>query len=240
MRFELSLPRLQLNAGTTDSNLIQTSKFHTAWIVGHESCSLNQIGSIITALRNRSLEQKLTSPFHLLALTISLTPPVFMLARFYEIRKPFPKSASKTLSHIYSTAKYIFLRKSKSLLIIRFLRCLRLYKGVKSFLMQPTYVIECTFPVNNNARKNIFVVCSRKLHTRLHLWYCKMMKQFARAERNCRNALLQIQSCREALHMTKCYLPYQNDSILRIFWFSQKITFYDFSSSKIHIPTWKM
>ena len=104
---------------------------------------------------------------------------------------------------------------------------------MKSFLMQPTYVIECTFPVNNNARKNIFVVCSRKLHTRLHLWYCKMMKQFARAERNCRNALLQIQSCREALHMTKCYLPYQNDSILRIFWFSQKITFSDFSSSKI-------
>ena len=29
--------------------------------------------------------------------------------------------------------------------------------------------------------KHFCRVCSRKLHTRLHLWYCKMMKQFARA-----------------------------------------------------------
>ena len=33
-----------------------------------------------------------------------------MLAFFYEIWMPFSKSASKTLSHIQSTAKYIFLR----------------------------------------------------------------------------------------------------------------------------------
>ena len=33
-----------------------------------------------------------------------------MFAYFYEIQMPFPESASKTLSHIQSTAKYIFLR----------------------------------------------------------------------------------------------------------------------------------
>ena len=44
------------------------------------------------------------------SLTISLKSPFRMLNFFYETPIPFPESASKTLSHIQSTAKYIFLR----------------------------------------------------------------------------------------------------------------------------------
>ena len=42
-------------------------------------------------------------------LTISLKSLMFTLAYFYEIKMSFYKSASKTQSHIQSTAKYIFL-----------------------------------------------------------------------------------------------------------------------------------
>jgi len=43
-------------------------------------------------------------------MTISLKSPLFKLVNFYEIQMSFPKSASKTLSHIQSTSKYIFLQ----------------------------------------------------------------------------------------------------------------------------------
>ena len=45
---------------------------------------------------------------YLSPLTISLKSPFSKLVYFDEIRKPFPKSVSKTLTHIQSTAKYIF------------------------------------------------------------------------------------------------------------------------------------
>ena len=38
--FELSMPGLQLNAATTDSQLIQAGKFRAAWIVRPENRSL--------------------------------------------------------------------------------------------------------------------------------------------------------------------------------------------------------
>ena len=102
-----SMLRLQLVNVSTDSHLIQARKFRAAWIVGPKSCSLNWICPVTTEPRNLSLEQKLTL-FDLSSLTISLRSLLLMLAYFNETRKPFPKSTSKTRSHIQSTAKYIF------------------------------------------------------------------------------------------------------------------------------------
>ena len=45
-------------------------------------------------------------------MTLSFKSPFYMLAYFYEIQMSFPESASKTVSHIQSTAKYIFLRRT--------------------------------------------------------------------------------------------------------------------------------
>ena len=49
--FELSMPGLQLDAATTDSHLIQAWKFRAAHRVGPESCSLNQIRSVTSAIK---------------------------------------------------------------------------------------------------------------------------------------------------------------------------------------------
>ena len=43
--------------------------------------------------------------------------PRLMLAYFYEIQMTFPETASKTLSHIQSTAKYILLRETLLLIL---------------------------------------------------------------------------------------------------------------------------
>ena len=45
------MPGLQLDDLLTDLHLIQTGKFRAAWIVGHESCSLN-----IICLRSMRIE----------------------------------------------------------------------------------------------------------------------------------------------------------------------------------------
>ena len=45
---------------------------------------------------------------YLSSLTISLKLPMLTLAYFYEIQMSFTKLASKTLSNIQSTAKYIY------------------------------------------------------------------------------------------------------------------------------------
>ena len=44
--------------------------------------------------------------------------PFFTLTYFYEIRMPFPESASKTLSHIQSTPKYILLQALYYILVL--------------------------------------------------------------------------------------------------------------------------
>ena len=54
-------------------------------------------------------EQKAKHGTHFSSLTISSKSLLFTLADFNEIQMPFSKSASKTLSPIQSTAKYIFL-----------------------------------------------------------------------------------------------------------------------------------
>ena len=57
--FEHSLPELQLDSVITDSNLIQAGKFRSIWIVGYESCGMNQIFAVTTSPQNCLLEQKL-------------------------------------------------------------------------------------------------------------------------------------------------------------------------------------
>ena len=55
------MPGLQLDAVATDSHVIQDSKFHAAWMVGPNSCGLNWISPVNTAVQNRLLKQKWTS-----------------------------------------------------------------------------------------------------------------------------------------------------------------------------------
>ena len=67
--------------------------------------------------QNHSLEQKLNSVRIYLLWQFLQCRPRLMLAYFYEIQMPFPETASKTLSHIQSTAKYILLRETLLLIL---------------------------------------------------------------------------------------------------------------------------
>ena len=97
-------------AVNTHSQLNQAGKFPATWIVGPKSCGLNRICPVTTAPQIHSLDVRTVPLYNLSCLTIFLKSPLFMLSYFYEKQIPYSKSASKTWSHIQSTAKYIFLR----------------------------------------------------------------------------------------------------------------------------------
>ena len=121
-----------------------------------------------------------------------------MLAYFYEIQMSFPKSASKTLSNIQSTAKYIFLRTLYSVVYAQldgrihtehnwreeeqriglgeaFLFC---YMGKRRLLPRPKQV-----DMNIKPQQTGFLQSCRIhiVHTKYIIQCCKIHKKFASA-----------------------------------------------------------